>query len=287
MAELSTLQTTWIHLLSSAINGMQADMEKLLQINPQELFQLAEAHKMLAVTAFALNTVGVREPHFEEAKTKALRKLALFDVERKNIFDELNVAGIWYCPLKGIILKDDYPLFGMREMTDNDILCDPMRMAGVKAIMEKHGFECDSFGEWYHDTYSKPPCLEFEMHHSLFKEDEMAEFSAYYANVFDKLKNDGNNEFRFTDEDFYIYVLAHEYKHFTHFGTGMRSLADVYVFLKMHKDLNWEYLRAELVKLNLTDFEQHSRVLAEKVFTGQKLIDEETEQLTCIVKKGA
>lgn len=147
MAELSTLQTTWIHLLSSAINGMQADREKLLQINPQELFQLAEAHKMLAVTAFALNTVGVREPHFEEAKTKALRKLALFDVERKNIFDELNVAGIWYCPLKGIILKDDYPLFGMREMTDNDILCDPMRMADVKAIMEKHGFECDSFGE--------------------------------------------------------------------------------------------------------------------------------------------
>ena len=55
----------------------------------------------------------------------------------------------------------------------------------------------------------------------------------------------------------------------------------------MHKDLNWEFLRAELVKLNLTDFEQHSRVLAEKVFTGQKLTDEETEQLTCIVKKGA
>lgn len=279
MAELSNLQAAWIHLLSSALNGMQPDKEKLLRINPHELFQLAEAHKMLAVTAFALNTVGVREPHFEEAKTKALRKLALFDVERKNIFDELNVAGIWYCPLKGIILKDDYPLFGMREMTDNDILCDPMRMADVKAIMEKHGFECDSFGEWHHDTYSKPPCLEFEIHHSLFKEDEMAEFSAYYANVFDKLKNASNNEFRFTDEDFYIYMLAHEYKHFTHFGTGMRSLADVYVFLKMHKDLNWEYLRAELVKLNLTDFEQHSRVLAEKVFTGQKLNDEETEQL--------
>ena len=77
MAELSTLQTTWIHLLSSAINGMQADREKLLQINPQELFQLAEAHKMLAVTAFALNTVGVREPHKKKKKTKALRKLAL------------------------------------------------------------------------------------------------------------------------------------------------------------------------------------------------------------------
>ena len=31
--------------------------------------------------------------------------------------------------------------------------------------------------------------------------------------------------------------FAHEYKHFTHFGTGMRSLADVYVFLKMHKEI--------------------------------------------------
>ncbi|WP_316630570.1 nucleotidyltransferase family protein [uncultured Ruminococcus sp.] len=279
MAELSTLQSTWLHLLICALNGKQPDKEQLMKTNPQELYQLADAHSMLSITAFALNLIGVWEPHFEQAKTKALRKLALFDIERENIYRELNQAGIWFCPLKGIILKDDYPLFGMREMTDNDILCDPLRMADIKAVMENLGYECTSYNEWHHDTYAKSPCLEFEMHHSLFKDEQMPLFTEYYADIFDKLIPAENAEYRFTDEDFYIYMLAHEYKHFSHFGTGMRSLTDVYVFLKTHPDLDWEYLETELSKLKLTEFEQHSRELANKVFTNTTLTEDETEQL--------
>ena len=140
---------------------------------------------MLAVTAFALNKIGIREPNFEQAKTKALRKLALFDIERKKIFDALNNAEIWHCPLKGIILKDCYPMYGMREMTDNDILCDPEKMDDIKLIMEELGYECASFGECNHDIYSKPPCLEFEMHRSLFLRTEMP----LCADYFDDVKN--------------------------------------------------------------------------------------------------
>ena len=279
MAELSTLQSTWLNLLICALNRKQPDKEQLLKTNPQELYQLADAHSMLSITAFALNSIGIHEPHFEQAKTKALRKLALFDIERQNIYRELNHAGIWFCPLKGIILKDDYPLFGMREMTDNDILCDPSRMADVRTIMEDLGYECTSFGKWSHDIYTKEPCIEFEMHHRLFSGDEMADYSAYYADIFNKLKNVSNNEYCFSDEDFYIYMLAHEYKHFSHYGTGMRSLADVYVFLKSHPVLDWEYLDNEFSKLKLTEFERHSRELANKVFTNAILSEDEKEQL--------
>ncbi len=197
MAELSQLQKAWLHLLSCTLNGNLPDKEQLLQTNPQELYQLAETHLMLAVTAFGLNSIGIDEPHFEEAKTKALRRLVLFDAERKKIFQALNQAGIWYCPLKGIILKDDYPVFGMREMTDNDILFDPTRMNDVKEIMERLSFECISFGDLNHDIYAKKPGLKFEMHRSLFREEQMPLFAKYYSNVFNMLKPAGNCEYLF------------------------------------------------------------------------------------------
>ena len=58
----------------------------MLKTDPRQLYTLAKAHSMLAVTAFALNKIGIREPNFEQAKTKALRKLAMFEIERKKNF---------------------------------------------------------------------------------------------------------------------------------------------------------------------------------------------------------
>ena len=278
-AALSPVQSTWLYLIACALNNDKPDKERILRLNPKELYVLANAHSMLSVTAFALNAAGIHEKHFDEAKAKAIRKLGLFELERGKIFDELNKLGIWHMPLKGILLKDDYPAFGMREMTDNDILCDPERMDEVKAVMDKLGYECDSFGKWEHDIYSKPPCIEFEMHRALFKRDKMPEFASYYDGVLDRLKNAGNSEYRFTDEDFYIYMLAHEYKHFSNYGTGVRSLADIYVFLGNHKNLDWDYLNTELSKLKLSGFEKHSRETANKVFTNAGLTADETEQL--------
>lgn len=46
-----------------------------------------------------------------------------------------------------------------------------------------------------------------------------------------------------------IYMIAHEYKHFSKGGTGLRSLLDTYVFLR-HCDetLDKEYVESELKK---------------------------------------
>lgn len=279
MAALSTLQSAWLHLLSCALNGSQPNRALLSQISPQALYQLAGAHKMLALTAFALNRAGIHESHFEQAKQKAKRRLALFEMERKTIFRAFEQANLRFCPLKGILLADDYPALGMREMSDNDVLCDGARMEDVKTIMQSLGYRCESYGEGHHDIYTKEPCLQFEMHRTLFEPERMPEYAAYYADVFAKLQPVGGCEYRLSDEDFYIFMLAHEYKHFSHNGTGLRPLADVYVFLRAHGSMNWRYIASELSKLRLSDFESHNRTLANKVFSGAALSEDETEQL--------
>ena len=106
MAELTSAQKAWISLLSYAVNGTEPDKELLRQTPTQELYRLADVHCMRAITAFALEKLGITVRSFEQAKTKALRKLALFEIERGIICRELNAAGVRHCPLKGAILKD-------------------------------------------------------------------------------------------------------------------------------------------------------------------------------------
>jgi hypothetical protein len=78
--------------------------------------------------------------------------------------------------------------------------------------------------------------------------------------------------FHFSDEDFYVYFLAHEYKHFSGGGTGLRSLLDCYVYLSQKGDtFDWDDIAAQTEQLGIADFERGQRELAKKVFSSDTL----------------
>ena len=83
-----------------------------------------------------------------------------------------------------------------------------------------------------------------------------------------------------------MYFLSHTYKHYSQGGSGLRSLLDVYVFLRAHHDLDREYLNAELAKLEITDFEQKMRTLSQKLYTGADLTEPEQIMLDYMVSSG-
>lgn len=274
-----------IYLVTCAVNEEAPDIEVIKGMDLSEVYRLSQEHMLTAAAAFALEK-AITLPHaFDQAKKKAIRKLTLFEIERAAITRELEKAGIWYLPLKGILLKNDYPKSAMREMTDNDILVDSTRMNDIRTIMEGLGYTCDGFEHLHHDVYSKPPTLEFEMHRSLFRKDTTPLFGKYYADISDKLQRSGF-ACRLSDEDFYLYVLCHTYKHYIHGGTGLRSLLDLYVFLRAHPGLNRGYLDAELQKLRIGEFEEKLRRLSDKVFTGRALTEQEQKDLDYLIASG-
>lgn len=278
MAEYPSTAQTLIELLSCAVNETECKLSPE-EVDFDELYTLSKAHEVRSAVAFALESAGIADRRFTQAKLKAKRKLGLFDIEREKICEKLSDAGIWYLPLKGIVMKEFYPRYGMREMSDNDILCDSTKMPQVREIMESLGYTCESYGEWNHDVYQKPPTLDFEMHHSLFKESDAPLLGKYYENVFDRLTHKGGCEYAFTDEDFYIYMLAHTYKHFSNSGTGLRPLLDIYVYLTTHPELDLVYIAREVEILRLTEFERITRDLARKLFDKEKLSEEDRELL--------
>ena len=279
-----------IYLLSCAVNGITPDAVRVQAMNPEQLFRLAKTHSLCGAAYIALRHAGTDDRRFSQAYFMAVRKLILLDAARREIFADFERRGIWYMPLKGVILRALYPENGMREMADNDVLFDAGKQAEVREIMRALGYTEEGSGKSNHDVYMKPPVLNFEMHKSLFK--QSSAFYSYYQDPERLMRPDGDSRFGrcFSDEDFYVYMLAHEYKHFSSGGTGLRSLLDCYVFCKSKGDaLDWDYIGAQCRQLGIADFEQEQRALAEKVFSAEKhpeLTAREQELLSYFLTSG-
>lgn len=285
-----------IMLISCALHGVEPKKEQIKELDLTKLYNMAKAHSLTAIVAMALESADafssgdqeIAKP-WKDAKNKAIRKNMLLDAERKQIFGEMESAGIWYMPLKGAVLKDMYPKYGMRQMADNDILYDVSRQEDLKEIFLKRGYFVENEGGGVHDVYMKEPVYNFEMHRALFDKDLNESWVAYYDDIKQRLCLDQDKKFgyHFTDEDFYIYIMAHAYKHYSNSGTGLRTLVDIFVFHQKKQGLlNTDYINTELKKLGIAEFEKQSRLLADKLFSDtagfsiQKLTQEQQQMFS-------
>lgn len=192
-------------------------------------------------------------------------------------------------PLKGIVLKDYYPEIGMRQMADNDFLIDKTRQSDIKDIMLSCGFKIEQYDKSKHDVYFKEPVCNFQMHISLFEIDPKEPLYCYFKDIDKRLVADRDSKFgrHFTNEDFYLYIKAHEYKHYSSSGTDLRNLVDTYVYISKFGDsLDRDYLASELTKLGISDYEKDSRELAMDLFNGKKLDEDEKKLLDYYIFSG-
>lgn len=277
-----------VYLAACALNDTCPDKDTVQKMELADVYEQASRHSMNAITYIALSAYikqygadgldGDTLKKWQQSYNIALRKLVFMAIERESLLAFLESKGIWYMPLKGVILLDYYRKLGMRQMSDNDILVDPKRREEIRSFMLESGYEIIHYGCEHPDTYIKDGKFCFEIHHALyFDVDERKLLYEYYRDVKDKLVGDGKSEFgyRFRDEDFYIYLITHAHKHFASYGNGIRALVDMYVLKRQFADnLDAEYVKGELEKLGIADYEQKMSVLSEKLFCEKVLPDE-------------
>ena len=257
-----------IYLLACAVNDIAPDPEKVRRIDLNALYPLLKSHSLRAMIHPVLDKAGVVNKDIAEAYHKSLRKNILLDIERESISADFEKAGIWYLPLKGSLLKDLYPSAGMREMVDNDILIDGSLREKAHEIMLSRGYSARRYLRGSCDEYDKPPVMNFELHADLFDKTHYPTLQRRYEDMMKLTVSDGKSRFgrKFSDEEFYLYMTAHEFKHFQTGGTGIRSLADCYIFVKKRK-LNWEYIRKNAAAMGMEPFERQRLILAKKLFS--------------------
>ena len=289
-----------LYLCACAVNSKIPDAQRIAGMDLRILYMAAKKHSLISAAGTALESAGALTPadteikrKWKEAKEKAIRKVLLLDNERREILKYMDQQGIWHMSLKGSVLKDFYPGYGLREMSDVDILFDCRFREQMAEYMKRRGYEVVSYGKSNHDSYTKSPVYNFELHCALFGETHDPLWQNYYHNVKGRLVPDKGEGcgFHFTDEDFYIYIIVHLYKHYMNAGTGLRGLLDIYVYIHaMEKSIDWEYTDRELEKLGTADFERTCRSLAKQLaYPGkcfQTLHTEETELLDLLSDSG-
>lgn len=248
-----------IYLVSCAMNGVKPDLERAAGMELDELFMLASRHMLAATVAPALKAAGVQDKRFEKALEHSALKNATMDMEMDTLFAAFTAAGIWHMPLKGIVLQHLYPAYGMRQMSDHDFLIDAKRAEDVKTIMEKLDFRVEEFATSKHDVYYKEPVSNFQMHRTLFDPSPDEKLYEYYQDVEKRLLGEGCEK-HLSPEDFYLYVTAHEYKHYIDGGTGLRSLLDTYVCLQK-LSLDMTYVAAEASRMRIENYKCNPRLL--------------------------
>lgn len=201
--------------------------------------------------------------------------------ERNKLVHLLTEDGIDVLPLKGSVLVDLYPDPSWRQMADLDMLIRADQNHKVRAHMEHLGYTTKIFDSGKDDCYDLPPFLHVEMHRELVPSGSpIPGLSDYYVDPWRRavpgVASDAQpgsadehpaHLYHFSWDDYYLFLLAHFYRHFQVGGSGIRNVMDIHVFLQNHKqDLHEEYLAAELEKLHMTDFRTDMETKAERWF---------------------
>lgn len=169
--------------------------------------------------------------------------------------------------LKGAHLKALYPAPELRFMVDMDTLVRAEDIARAKEILLSLGFQLKT-DNGKDIIFLKPPFLTVELHRSLFQEENA--MYAYFANVWARAKKGENAcEYEMTDDDLYVYTLAHLAEHYLEAGSCFRPLMDLYLLEAKRKDtLDFDYIRAQFSALGIEKFAENIRRLAKAMFAG-------------------
>ena len=290
-----------LYLLSCALNNQKADLSQVSNMDLAEIFSLAEFHKLAACAAFAIDDIGLDDESikpWKQAKSMAIRKTILLNNEREKIYSYMENNSIRHVSLKGVIMQNLYPKFGMREMGDNDILYDSAYQEEMYNFMLSCDYCAKAYKKLHHDEYIKPPIYNFELHTSLFMRSSNKVFFEYYFDVIKRLIPVYGKKFElcFKDEDFYIYNVAHAYNHYVSGGTGLRIITDCYVYIKAKSEtLDIKYIENECEKLGIADYERTCRSISLKLFSHDSeyiygtvsLTESENKLLERIIESGA
>lgn len=294
------------HLLRCSLRG-EAPGDKPEGVSWRRVLALAERNGVDATCWPAAGRCDglpaeVRSRWQSDSDTCLYRYLA-FSEERARVLAEMEANGLSHLPLKGIILAELYPEPGMRPMADNDILYgyvepDPrggFRVRGgdeaererstreatdaMAAFMKERGYEPANLHAGNHDSFHRAP-FNFEMHRRLVS--PSSPHATYYENPWGRAAQDPVNPlaYSFSDEDEYVYLLAHAFKHFDGSGCGIRIAVDLRVFLDAKgAQMDWAYVRAQLEELELAGFEGRMRRLADAALGDAGTMGAEDEDL--------
>ena len=268
--------------------------EKPEDVEWKNIFGLAEMHYLSALLWNAVRGLEAPpEKEIADAWSFAYLNAINLDVQQQFAWEELKSElagkGMRLMAIKGTQLKKLYPDPALRVMSDMDIVYEKEKFPALKDVLIGLGYEFDKKTlENKHQIFHRQPVM-LEMHREMI--DEVLTYSEYYKDVwsFGEVTAE-ENVWKLTNENEYVFLVLHARKHYKWKGNGVRTLADLWLFLKAYEStLDWEKVYSEIAKadtqavelgnadgISLADYEKLLRKEVQNVFATSEIeLDEE------------
>lgn len=272
------MKETYLQLIELVRNVLKSNEQLDKDIFPniddidmwKKIYDLAVAQEVQVFLYEATKNINIPDKaknNFMSVHNRAVRKEAIMHLEVSKYFDELDKEKVTYLPIKGWNIKKLYDKPYLRTMTDVDVIIRDDGFDKACDIAKACGFHLEVEGENHH-VFVKKPVTELEVHHQLF-----SKRSVLHQWGKDVLKK--REDFTMSDEDTYIYLIAHMAKHFTGNGAGMRNVIDCYLANEHYKfDADKRsYIENELKGIELDVFEKRIRQLGKVWFDNLEYDD--------------
>ena len=258
-------------LIAFVIDGVEPKFDKDLCIDHDALYAFSKSHSVDNIISIALNKLNIMPPQFAEdyelAYKISVAREATQELETQDILEEFECRGIKHMLLKGSVMKHLYPSPELRSMCDVDILYDTAFFDEVEEIMLERGYVLHE-SDGYYVSYVRKPFMNFEFHEIVMNAD-IPLYNAYFGNGFNHAVPDVGYRFKYTDEDFFVFMMAHFAKHYFLGGTGLRSLADIWLFLRKKPGLDMAAVNNKLKQIELDEFTQIIIGVTDVLFNGK------------------
>jgi len=237
--------------------------------NFSEILKIAVHNKCDLFVYHTIWRWGV-EYGLDETTLRAFKNRMLFtaisqlraDAELKEVIHELNLAGVKFMLLKGVILSQLYPDPAYRRSFDADIhVSDEFAERAVKVLTDRGYIYIPKESIKYEKTFQLNEILTVEIHTKLFESFYEKNKATIAAAELESPSN--RKEIRVFDtlvetlspNHFLIYVICHHTKHFIASGINLRHLIDICVYVNRYNEqLNWEYIVSILDRFGIKDF---------------------------------
>ena len=212
----------------------------------------------------------LKEPYY-----KTLKQSILQGRVGTQALNALADAGLRCIGLKGWELRNLYPDFTMRQMSDLDILVNPYSFGAISAVMKKMGYRGGTKESSSKQNSFRNKEVHIEMHKRLT--DESGSIRQWEDGIWGRaMRTDHENIWRMCPEDFCIYHFLHLYRHFMHGAIGLRRIIDTWLLQKLK--FSQDAVRAALDGFGIGLFYDRMVKLG-AVCMGEAPMDEESEIL--------
>lgn len=265
-----------VHILKSAIDGQTPDTIPDA-VDESVFLQFCAFHKLENIVYL---TIGDRlSENAKKIMAERYNRSVFVGATQAYYLEEVETAlaknNIDYLVLKGRELVKLYPSEDMRQSADFDIYLGRENSKKAKDIMCDLGFEIMSYTDTdEHDEYIADKIAMCEIHPVLIQSNHpwRKECNCIPERL---IKSEGKpHELKMSNEDFYLYNLAHTAKHMKYAGIGIRAFLDMWLIFRTYgQSFDWDYLDEKLALANLTEFEKNTRRLCDYWFEDKETDD--------------